>query len=97
MYKTNVNNVYNGVIHVPVTINGEDCSSTPDTSWQFLWGDKALTALNAWYAKKHPGASTDGLRWVLVVNDMPYPEVNDFELQYSMQYDFVCLRCSGQR
>ena len=39
----------NGVFHVPVTINGRDCSSEPGDSLQFLYGENALEALKNWY------------------------------------------------
>ena len=94
----NVNNEGNGVIHVRVTIDGVDCSSTPDTSWQFLYGANARTALNAWYANQHPEASTDGLHWVWIDGLPPFQEISSgltLESNFpNSLYNFACLSCS---
>lgn len=57
-----VNN--SGTIHVPVTIDGSSYTSTPDSDCQYLYGANTLATLNAWYAARHPGESTEGLIWL---------------------------------
>ena len=57
-----VNN--SGTIHVPVTIDGSSYTSTPDSACQYLYGANTLATLNAWYAARHPGESTEGLIWL---------------------------------
>ena len=59
-----VKNSPNGVVHVPVTINGKEYSSTPDSSVKFIYGGNALAALNEWYEANNPGASAADLVWL---------------------------------
>ena len=80
-----------GVFHVPVTINGRDCSSKPGDSLQFLYGGNTLEALEKWY-KANCGAYDE--RYVhFLCNDGDNTRVNG-RMQLGLSNSFIMLYCT---
>lgn len=53
-----------GEIHVPLTINGTDYTSTPTSGVKFLYGESALAALKAQYESDHGAGSAANCVWL---------------------------------
>lgn len=53
-----------GEIHVPLTINGTDYTSTPTSGVKFLYGESALAALKAQYESVHGAGSAANCVWL---------------------------------
>ena len=80
-----------GVFHVPVTINGRDCSSKPGDSLRFLYGEKTLEALKNWYEANY-GAYDE--RYVhFLCNDVRNTRVNG-DMQLGLSNSFSMLYCT---
>ena len=53
-----------GEIHVPLTVNGTDYTSTPTSGVKFLYGESTLAALKAQYESVHGAGSAANFVWL---------------------------------